>query len=111
MTRLYDRADWRFRLQPDQLARKPLCEDCKERGEIVAATVVDHVIPHKGDERLFFDPGNLRSLCKTCHDRAKKLKETHGYAIGHDATGRPLDPSHPWRSGREPARSPRAWRR
>ncbi len=41
---------------------------------ITLATVVDHIKPHKGDERLFFDINNLQPLCKPCHDR-KTAKE------------------------------------
>ena len=104
--RLYNKADWKKRLRPDQLLKSPLCEECKGKGEIVPATVVDHVIPHGGDEALFFDPDNLRSLCKDCHDRVKKLREMYGYEIGHDKSGRPVDPAHPWRSGREATPSP-----
>ena len=35
----------------------------------------DHVIPHRGDERLFWDEGNLQTLCKPCHDRRKQAEE------------------------------------
>ncbi|MBN9241903.1 MAG: HNH endonuclease [Mesorhizobium sp.] len=31
--------------------------------------VVDHVIAHKGDMRLFWDRSNWQPLCKPCHDR------------------------------------------
>ncbi|UGY23196.1 HNH endonuclease [Bradyrhizobium septentrionale] len=37
--------------------------------------VCDHVIPHRGDERLFWDDGNLQTLCKACHDSAKQAEE------------------------------------
>ncbi|OKO67049.1 HNH endonuclease [Bradyrhizobium sp. NAS96.2] len=37
--------------------------------------VCDHVIPHRGDERLFWDEANLQTLCKTCHDRDKQREE------------------------------------
>jgi hypothetical protein len=33
--------------------------------------VCGHKIPHRGDERLFWDETNLQSLLKSCHDRAK----------------------------------------
>jgi 5-methylcytosine-specific restriction protein A len=48
---------------------------CLEFEIVELATVVDHKIPHKGDETLFFDPENLQSLCKPHHDREKKLIE------------------------------------
>lgn len=50
-----------------QLSRQPLCERCKTYEIITAAKHVDHVIPHKGDAKLFFDATNLQSLCVSCH--------------------------------------------
>jgi len=47
-------------------------------GRIEADTsrlVADHVVPHRGDRRLFFDLGNLQTLCKTCHDTHKQRAE------------------------------------
>lgn len=37
--------------------------------------VCDHVKPHRGDERLFWDEANLQTLCKPCHDRDKQREE------------------------------------
>jgi 5-methylcytosine-specific restriction endonuclease McrA len=37
--------------------------------------ICDHVKPHRGDERKFFDPENLQTLCKPCHDTAKRAEE------------------------------------
>jgi 5-methylcytosine-specific restriction enzyme A len=64
---------WRKR-RKQFLQEHPLCESCKKRDVINAATVVDHVIPHKGDERLFWDENNWQALCKSCHDK-KTAKE------------------------------------
>lgn len=47
-------------------------------GRIEADTsllVADHIVPHRGDRRLFFDLGNLQTLCKTCHDKHKQSAE------------------------------------
>ena len=35
---------------------------------ITPATVVDHVIPHRGNKQLFWDEKNWQPLCKSCHD-------------------------------------------
>lgn len=35
---------------------------------MVAATVVDHITPHKGDKALFWQRANWQPLCKRCHD-------------------------------------------
>ena len=49
---LYDRK-WRKR-RAAQLAEHPLCRLCREiRGEVRAATVADHVTPHRGDPVSF----------------------------------------------------------
>lgn len=56
------------------LWRNPLCVCCKAKGKFVAATVVDHIVPHKGDEKLFWDRNNWQALCKPCHDH-KTLTE------------------------------------
>lgn len=37
--------------------------------------VCDHRKAHRGDERLFWDQGNLQTLCKHCHDGAKQREE------------------------------------
>ncbi|MFG1256325.1 HNH endonuclease signature motif containing protein [Xanthobacter flavus] len=37
--------------------------------------VCDHVRPHRGDPALFWDEGNLQTLCKPCHDGAKQSAE------------------------------------
>lgn len=51
------------------LQQHPLCEICQAEGKVVPATVVDHIIPYRGDKRLFWDEKNWQSLCKDCHDR------------------------------------------
>lgn len=49
---------------------------CAERfGRDTPATVCDHIIPHKGDEFLFFSFENTQSLCKPCHDMHKHRDE------------------------------------
>jgi len=42
---------------------------CQEQGRYRKATVVDHIIPHRGDEKLFWDRDNWQALCKRCHDQ------------------------------------------
>lgn len=38
------------------------------------ATVEDHVVPFRGDWKLFTSPANLQSLCKYHHDQ-KTMRE------------------------------------
>lgn len=51
------------------LRTHPLCATCSAAGRVEAATVVDHIVAHKGDQALFWDRGNHRAMCKPCHDR------------------------------------------
>ena len=51
------------------LKNNPFCVRCKAEGKIVKATVVDHIIPHRGDEHIFWNHDNWQPLCKKCHDR------------------------------------------
>ena len=66
-------ARWR-RARQAFLARNPLCVACRARDRLEPATVVDHVVPHRGDPRVFWDEGNWAATCKRCHD-AKTARE------------------------------------
>jgi 5-methylcytosine-specific restriction protein A len=46
------------------LRHNPLCIECQR-----PATVVDHVVPHRGDQTAFWDRTNWQPMCKRCHDR------------------------------------------
>ena len=78
------------------LKQHPLCVLCKRRGLVVAASVVDHIKPHKGDIDLFWDVSNWQALCQPCHDSHKKRQELGGVLPGCDADGIPVDPLHHW---------------
>jgi 5-methylcytosine-specific restriction protein A len=96
--RLYATPQWKgLRLQ--QLNKEPLCRSCEAQGRVTAATVADHIKPHRGDPALFFDPDNLQSLCDEepwrCHSSAKQSEESLGYSKAIGADGWPIDPSHP----------------
>ena len=48
--------DGKWRAARDRyLRRNPLCAECLKAGIIKPATVVDHIIPHRGNEQLFWD--------------------------------------------------------
>lgn len=51
------------------LARNPLCAQCRKEKKLTPATVVDHITPHRGDRKLFWDPANWQGLCKLHHDQ------------------------------------------
>ncbi len=65
-SRGYDRKWQKARLL--FLKANPLCVKCKEAGVYTKATVVDHIVPHRGDKTLFWDTNNWQPLCKKCHD-------------------------------------------
>jgi 5-methylcytosine-specific restriction protein A len=46
------------------LAKYPVCRSCGRLAE-----VVDHIKPHRGDVKLFWDINNWQPLCKVCHDK------------------------------------------
>ena len=70
---LYDTSRWK-KMRKTFLTEHPFCEECKKAGRLKAATVVDHIMPHKGDEQLFWNQRNWQALCKQCHD-TKTAKE------------------------------------
>ena len=110
--KLYNSRQWR-KLRALQLAEHPLCRMHAELGQVVAATVVDHIKPHKGDMDLFLDGGNLQSLCKQCHDAHKQAQEhsASGLLRGAGLDGRPLDRAHPWHTqgGDEKSETPQLY--
>ncbi len=91
-------ARWR-KARATHLAKHPLCVRCEKEGRVTAATVVDHIVPHCGDSKLFWDTSNWQSLCKPHHDGAKQSEEKTGRVRGCDPAGVPLDPTHRWNTG------------
>jgi 5-methylcytosine-specific restriction protein A len=64
------------------LAKNPLCAFHAKIGQVVPATVVDHITPHKGDIALFWDKANWQALCKQCHDSDKqRIEKSSGVVI------------------------------
>lgn len=57
------------------LKAHPLCVQCQKENRLVEATVVDHIIPHRGDKKLFWDENNWQALCKRCHDRKTRRED------------------------------------
>ena len=104
----WQRARLAFLVDPDH----QFCVKCKTRGLLNAGTmrmdgtietnprriglVVDHVVPHKGDQRLFWSRSNWQPLCHDDHDIVKQREEHGREAQGNDINGRPTDPAHPW---------------
>lgn len=92
----YKLARW-YKLRAQVLRDEPLCRFClgATPQRTTASVIVDHIIAHKGDARLFWSRENTQGLCKACHDRVKQRMEARGYADTLDGDGWPADPSHP----------------
>ena len=87
----YDR--WWRGVSKRHLQRYPLCGEtpkgvqptgdsqCMRSGRTTAAILVDHIVPHRGDERLRRDRTNRQSLCGACHN-AKTQNETRARKAG-----------------------------
>jgi 5-methylcytosine-specific restriction endonuclease McrA len=78
--RLYNDPRW-FKTRQRFLRDNPVCVMCRQEGRSTRATVVDHVRPHKGDERLFWDVSNYQALCKLHHDSVKAREESSGRSV------------------------------
>jgi 5-methylcytosine-specific restriction protein A len=70
---IYRTAQW-TEARRDYLQQHPLCIECLPRP--VPATHVDHVVPHRGDMRLFWDHRNWQALCASHHSQ-KTAREVH----------------------------------
>ena len=64
---------WR-KFRTAYLSAHPLCVMCEAEGKTEAATVVDHVTPHRGDMVLFWQ-GPFQALCAAHHSRHKQRQE------------------------------------
>ena len=73
----YKLAAWK-KIRKQRLQADPLCVMCLAEGVTRAASVVDHVVPHKGERELFFSYANTQSLCETHHNRDKQRMEARG---------------------------------
>lgn len=89
---LYNNRAWRTR-RAELLMDEPLCRYCARQGRVTAATVADHVVPHRGDVELFH--GELQPLCAACHSRVKQVEENGGHIGAVDLDGYPIDSAHP----------------
>ncbi len=69
----------RWRTESKQfLAEHPWCVCCMVAGRREPATEVDHIIPHKGNQKLFWDKMNWQGLCHRCHSE-KTAREDGGF--------------------------------
>jgi 5-methylcytosine-specific restriction protein A len=71
------------------LAAHPLCVMCSAAKRVTAANVVDHIIPHEGNQELFWSEENWQSLCRLHHDTTKaEIEGRHQAKAKFDDSGR-----------------------
>lgn len=73
-----------------------MCSECRRIGRVTAAEVVDHIVPHRGNQSLFWAEENWQALCKRCHDSYKQRIERSGRDPGCGIDGHPVDATHHW---------------
>ena len=65
--RLYYTERWTRLRRQVLTAAAYTCAGCSQ---VTLALDVHHIVPHRGDPTLFWDPTNLAGLCKVCHQAA-----------------------------------------
>lgn len=54
----------------------PFCVKRYEEGHLTKATVVDHIKPHRGDQKFFWNRGNWQPLCEHHHNVKTMTEDT-----------------------------------
>ncbi|WP_424538834.1 HNH endonuclease signature motif containing protein [Sphingopyxis granuli] len=97
----YNTARWK-RLRAAHLALEPACRGCRNSGRLTRANTVDHIVAISEGGPAYPGHDGLASYCPACHS-AKTARGAEAGAVrstkprrGCDASGRPLDPTHPW---------------
>lgn len=63
---VHDSYKWK-QLRERKMRENPLCEHCFNKGLIVSAKEVDHILEIKDYPELAWNITNLQSLCVSCH--------------------------------------------
>lgn len=73
----YSLAAWRRLRQQVFLRDHYTCQwpGCGKLEGDTSKLIADHKRPHRGNRILFFDEGNVWTLCPTCHSGAKQREE------------------------------------
>ena len=77
--KIYDTSQWR-KLRSAYLQQHPLCELCQREDKVVPAVDVHHIISfmstndHLKRKCIAYNPDNLMSLCKECHQKIHNEK-------------------------------------
>jgi len=72
--KFYNSSGWK-KLRRYILSRDSgLCKCCLEKGEVVLADIVHHIIETKVDWSMRLEASNLISVCTSCHNKIHKSK-------------------------------------
>ncbi len=52
-----------------------VCEECRGLYRPLPSNIVDHIVPHKGDIKVFWDKENWQAMNRVCHGRKTAEKE------------------------------------
>ena len=72
---------WR-RVSKTYLKEYPLCVQCRKEGRLTPATEVDHIIPHKGDMKLFWNKNDSNMINPIAYLSIEEI-EVEGKKILH----------------------------
>jgi 5-methylcytosine-specific restriction enzyme A len=64
-----------FKARAAFLQRNPRCITCVALGQSDAAVVVDHVVPHRGDQTVFWNSSMWQPACEFHHRAIKSRLE------------------------------------
>jgi hypothetical protein len=82
---LYKTKEWRA-VRAHRMAKDKSCRMCLQMGIKTEAWLVDHIVPHRGDRKLFFDYQNTQVLCDTHHSGLKQRAESLGFSTAGPLT-------------------------
>ena len=71
---LYATGRW-YAIRDAHLRKHPVCQGGCGR----LAKDCHHIVKHDGDPALFYDPNNIVSLCRACHDYATAYERSPAY--------------------------------
>lgn len=62
------------------LKRHTICPACEAAGILQRSEVTDHIVPHKRDQKLFWERKNWQPCCRWHHDVVKQKLERMYFA-------------------------------
>lgn len=88
--KFYDTKTWKqTRISFFALPENVPCRECKKKGLIVIAFILDHILPRRWFPELEFTPSNFQGLCRHCDSKKRWLEKgimsrEHAYVVLKD---------------------------